>query len=50
MQVRMPYGIKDRMREDMADRMPEELPVTKRINGKVEITRSKVILSSLGWT
>jgi cell division protein FtsL len=31
------------MPEDMSDRMPEDLPVTKRINVMVGITRSKVI-------
>jgi hypothetical protein len=30
------------MPEDMSDRMPEDLPVTKRINVMVGITRSKV--------
>jgi hypothetical protein len=33
----------DRMPEDMPDRMSEDLPVTKRINVMVGITRSKVI-------
>ena len=32
-----------RMPEDTSDRMPEDLPVTKRINVMVRITRSKVI-------
>jgi len=32
----------DKMPEDMSDRMPEDLPVTKRINVMVGITRSKV--------
>jgi len=32
------------MPEDMSFRMPEDLPVTKRINVMVGITRSKVIL------
>ena len=32
------------MPEDMSDRMPEDLPVTKRIVVMVGITRSKVIL------
>jgi hypothetical protein len=31
------------MPEDMSDRMPEDLPVTKCINVMVGITRSKVI-------
>ena len=31
------------MPEDMSDRMPEDLPVTKRIDAMVGITRSKVI-------
>jgi hypothetical protein len=31
------------MPEDMSDRMPEDLPVTKRIDVMVGITRSKVI-------
>jgi hypothetical protein len=34
------------MPEDMSDRMPEDLPVTKRIDVMVGITRSKVILFS----
>ena len=34
----------DKMPEDMSDRMPEDVPVTKRINVMVGITRSKVIL------
>jgi hypothetical protein len=34
----------DKMPEDMSDRMPEDLPVTKRINVMVGITRSKVIV------
>jgi hypothetical protein len=33
----------DKMPEDMSDRMPEDLPVTKRIGVMVGITRSKVI-------
>jgi hypothetical protein len=33
----------DKMPEDMSDRMPEDLPVTKRIDVMVGITRSKVI-------
>jgi len=33
------------MPEDMSDRMPEDLPVTKRINVMVGITRSKVFFS-----
>jgi hypothetical protein len=33
------------MPEDMSDRMPEDLPVTKCINVMVGITRSKVIFS-----
>ena len=32
------------MPEDMSDRMPEDLPVTKRINVMVGMTRSKVIM------
>ena len=32
----------DRRPEDMSDRMPEDLPVTKRINVMVGMTRSKV--------
>ena len=36
----------DRMPENMSDRMPEDLPVTKCINVMVGITRSKVIFSS----
>ena len=32
------------MPQDMSDRMPEDLPVTKRIDVMVGITRSKVIL------
>jgi hypothetical protein len=31
------------MPEDMSDRMPEDLPVTKRINVMVGVTRSKAI-------
>ena len=34
----------DKMPEDMSDRMPEDLPVTKHIDVMVGITRSKVIL------
>ena len=34
----------DIMPEDMSDRMPEDLPVTKCINVMVGITRSKVIV------
>ena len=34
----------DRIPEDMSDRMPEDLPVTKCINVIVGITGSKVIL------
>jgi hypothetical protein len=33
----------DKMPEDMSDRMPEDLPVTKCIDVMVGITRSKVI-------
>ena len=34
----------DKMPEDMSDRIPEDLPVTKRIiDAMVGITRSKVI-------
>jgi len=32
------------MPENMSDRMPEDLPVTKCINVMVGITRSKVIV------
>jgi hypothetical protein len=43
----MPDRMPNRMPEDMPDRMPdrmsEDLPVTKRINVMVGITRSKVI-------
>jgi hypothetical protein len=39
----MPDRMPDRMPEDMSDRMPEDLPVTKCINVKGGITRSKVI-------
>jgi hypothetical protein len=35
------------MPEDMSDRMPEDLPVTKRKNVMVGMTRSKVILFAL---
>jgi len=35
------------MPEDMPDRTPEDLPVTKRINVMVGITRSKVIFNIL---
>jgi hypothetical protein len=35
------------MPEDMSDRMPEDLPVTKCINVIVGITRSKVIFELL---
>ena len=39
----------DRMPENMSDRMPEDLPVTKCINVlMVGITRSKVIDKSMG--
>ena len=40
---RMPEDMPDKMPEDMSDRTPEDLPVTKRINVMVGITRSKVI-------
>ena len=33
----------DKMPEDMSDRMPEDLPVTKCIDVMLGITRSKVI-------
>ena len=33
----------------MSDRMPEDLPVAKRIDAMVGITRSKVILLTGGW-
>ena len=36
------------MPENMSDRMPEDLPVTKCINVMVGITRSKVICDFLG--
>jgi hypothetical protein len=39
----MPDRMPDRMPEDMTDRMTEDLPLTKCINSKVGITRSKVI-------
>jgi hypothetical protein len=39
----MPDRMPDRMPEDMPDRMSEDLPVTKRKNVMVGITRSKVI-------
>jgi hypothetical protein len=50
MPVRMPEYMPEYIREDMpdrdmSDRMPEDLPVTKRINVMVWITRSKVILT-----
>jgi hypothetical protein len=44
----MPDRMPDRMPENMSDRMPEDLPVTKCINVMVGITRSKVILKSVG--
>jgi hypothetical protein len=37
--------MRDKMPEDMSDRMREDLPVTKRINVMLGITRSKVILA-----
>ena len=37
----------DRRPEDMSDRMPEDLPVTKRINVMVGMTRSKVFFFSV---
>ena len=40
---RLPEDMPDKMPEDMSDRMLEDLPVTKRINVMVGITRSKVI-------
>jgi hypothetical protein len=40
---RMPNRMPEDMPEDMPDRMSEDLPVTKRINDMVGITRSKVI-------
>jgi len=43
----MPDRMPDRMPEDMSGRMPEDLPVTKRINVMVGMTRSKVIFFSL---
>jgi hypothetical protein len=40
----MPEDMPDRIPKDMSDRMPEGfLPVTKRINVMVGMTRSKVI-------
>ena len=39
---RMPEDMPDKMPEDMSDRMQEDLPVTKRIDVMVGITRSKV--------
>jgi hypothetical protein len=42
---RMPEDMPDRMPEDMSDRMPELLPVSKSINVKVGITRSRVFFS-----
>ena len=39
----MPDRMPMRMPEDVSDRMPEELPVTKHINVMVGITRSKVL-------
>ena len=39
---RMPEDMPDKMPEGMSDRTPEDLPVTKRINVMVGITRSKV--------
>ena len=38
-----PEDMPDKMPEDMSDRMQEDLPVTKRINVMVGITRSKVM-------
>ena len=46
MSDRMPEDMPDRMPEDMSDRMQENLPVTKRINVMVGITRSKVVYKS----
>ena len=51
---KVPECLPDKMPEDLPDRMPDrmskDLPVTKRINVMVGITRSKVILSHLkGW-
>jgi hypothetical protein len=40
---RMPEDMPDKMPEGMSDGMPEGLPVTKRIDVMVGITRSKVI-------
>jgi hypothetical protein len=37
------------MPEDMSDRMPEDLPVTKCTNVMVGITRSKVICIFAPW-
>ena len=39
---RMPDRMSEDMPEDMPDRVPEDLPVTKCINVRVGITRSKV--------
>ena len=39
---RMPEDMPDKMPEDMSDRTPGDLPVTKRIDVMVGITRSKV--------
>ena len=39
----MPEDMPDRMPVDMSDKMLEGLPITKRINVMVGMTRSKVI-------
>ena len=41
---RMPEDMPDRMPVDMSDKMLEGLPITKRINVMVGMTRSKVII------
>ena len=43
----MPEDMPDKMPEDMSDRMAEDLPVTKRIDVMVGITRSKVFFYRL---
>ena len=44
MPVKVPEDMPDRMPEDMSEDMSEDLPVTKRINVVVGMTRSKVIV------
>ena len=46
---RMPEDMPDKVSEDMSDRMSEDLPVTKRINVMVGITRSKVFFNDFLW-